>query len=199
MEEMKDIVKVIGIIVGFLVGIAAIPVYALGGSMGPARMTLRTEVPFLPFLSQDIGIIEVPIRVANTANEPEKVVFFATEDLNNSDIMTVEFAEEQIVLEPNEEREVKVIFKVRKVGIFSGNIVALFSSASEQKDSAIGSKVGLRLNSKVTVIAESRRPNILYIGGIAGGILVLIGMFLHVRRKRKREREVMRNDKEQKR
>jgi len=188
MEEMRDIVKVIGIIVGFLVGIAAIPVYALGGSMGPARMTLRTEVPFLPFLSQDIGIIEVPIRVANTANEPEKVVFFATEDLNNSDIMTVEFAEEQIVLEPNEEREVKVIFKVRKVGIFSGNIVALFSSASEQKDGVIGSKVGLRLNSKVTVIAESRRPNILYIGGIAGGILVLIGMFLHIRGKRKKRK-----------
>jgi len=188
MEEMRDIVKVIGIIVGFLVGIAAIPVYALGGSMGPARMTLRTEVPFLPFLSQDIGIIEVPIRVANTANEPEKVVFFATEDLNNSDIMTVEFAEEQIVLEPNEEREVKVIFKVRKVGIFSGNIVALFSSASEQKDSAIGSEVGFRLNSKVTVIAESRRPNILYIGGIAGGILVLIGMFLHIRGKRKKRK-----------
>ena len=188
MEEMRDIVKVIGIIVGFLVGIAAIPVYALGGSMGPARMTLRTEVPFLPFLSQDIGIIEVPIRVANTANEPEKVVFFATEDLNNSDIMTVEFAEEQIVLEPNEEREVKVTFKVRKAGIFSGNIVALFSSASEQKNSAIGSKVGFRLNSKVTVIAESRRPNILYIGGIAGGILVLIGMFLHVRRKRKKRK-----------
>ena len=185
---MIDIVKVIGIIVGLFVGIAAIPVYALGGSMGPARMTLRTEVPFLPFLSQDIGIIEVPIRVANTANESEKVVFFATEDLNNSDIMTVEFAEEQIVLEPNEEREVKVIFKVRKVGIFSGNIVALFSSASEQKDDAVGSKVGLRLNSKVTVIAESRRPNILYIGGIAGGILVLIGMFLHIRGKRKKRK-----------
>ena len=185
---MRDIVKVIGIIVALLVGIAAIPVYALGGSMGPARMTLRTEVPFLPFLSQDIGVIEVPIRVANTANEPEKVVFFATEDLNNSDIMTVEFAEEQIVLEPNEEREVKVIFKVRKAGIFSGNIVALFSSASEQKDSAIGSKIGLRLNSKVTVIAESRKPNTLYIGGIAGGISVLIGMFLHVRRKRKKRK-----------
>lgn len=186
-------IKTTGILAGLLLVIMVVPAYALEGSMGPARMTLRTEVPLMSqFMSQSVGgVIEVPIRVCNTANESESVTFFTTDDLNNSDIMTVAFAEEQLVLAPKEEQVVNVTFEVKKPGTFSGNIVTLFNSLNEQSSSTIGSTVGLRLNSKVSIVAESKRPNIsLYsIGALTGAIMVLIGVVLYKRKRRRREKE----------
>ena len=179
-------IKTTGILAGLLLVIMVVPAYALEGSMGPARMTLHTEVPFM---SQ--GVIEIPIRVCNTANESESVTFFTTDNLNNSDIMTVAFAEEQLELAPKEEQVVNVTFEVKKPGTFSGNIVTLFNSLNEQSSSTIGSTVGLRLNSKVSIVAESKRPNIsLYsIGALTGAIMVLIGVVLYKRKRRRREKE----------
>jgi len=177
---MNGYIKTTGIIAGLLLAIMVMPATALEGSMGPPRMTLRTEVPFM---SQGV-IEEVPIRVANTANELERVMFYTTDDLNNSDIMEVEFTENQLMLKQNEQKVINVTFKVKKPGTFSGNIVTMFKSASEQSDSAIGSTVGFRLNSKVTILAESKGPNINMssIGGIIGIaaiVLALIGIFLY--------------------
>jgi hypothetical protein len=176
-----------GIVAGILVALMIAPTYALEGSMGPARMTLRTEIPFL---SQDVGIIEVPIRVANTANEPERVTLFTTDDLNNSDIMTVEFAEEYLVLMPNEERVVDVTITVQKPGVFSGNIVTVFNSLHESRDSVIGSTVGLKLNSKVSIIAVRGNPKILLysIGALAlaGSVVVIVGFWYKKREKEKK-------------
>ena len=185
-------IKTTGIIAGLLMTIMVVPAYAVGGSMGPARMTLHTEIPFM---SQ--GVIEVPIRVINTASEYERVVFFTSEDLNNSEIMDVNFAEEQLVLMPEEERVVNVTFEVKKPGTFSGNIVSVFNSINEQSSSAIGSTVGLRLNSKVSIVAESKRPSYISIdSAIALGVVAIIIEFLLVgrvlykgkRRKKKEEK-----------
>ena len=191
---MNESIKTTGIIVVFILGIMVVPAYAPGGSMGPARMTLHTEIPFM---SQ--GVIEVPIRVINTANESERVVFFTTDDLNNSDIMEVVFAEEHLVLMPKEERVVRVTFKVKNPGTFSGNIVTVFNSLNEQSSSAIGSTVGLRLNSKVSIVAESKGSYISIDSLIALAIVVLfielllIGRTLYIhkwkRRKKKEEGE----------
>lgn len=191
---MNGYIKTTGIIAGFLLAITVMPVYALEGSMGPPRMTLRTEVPFM---SQGV-IEEVPIRVANTANDSERVMFFTTDDLNNSNIMTVEFTENHLMLKPNEQKVINVTFKVKKPGTFSGNIVTLFKSSGDQSDSAIGSTVGLRLNSKVLIVAESKGPNISFssieaLGFAGAGIVllmltVLIGIHSY-KRKRRRERE----------
>jgi hypothetical protein len=183
-------IKIAAIITGLLVALTVVPAYALEGSMGPARMTLHTEIPFMS-PQRDTGVIEVSIRVANTANEPERIMFSTTDDLNNSDIMTVIFAEEQLVLMPKEERVVNVTFKVKKPGTFSGNIVTLFASADEKSGSAIGSTVGFRLNSKVSIVAASKGPGIsLYSIGALGfvGSMVLIGIVLY-KRKRRREEE----------
>lgn len=173
-------IKTTGFIAGFVLAIMVMPAYALGGSMGPARMTLHTEVPFM---SQ--GVIEVPIRVLNTANEPESVMLLATDDLNNSDIMSVEFTEDQLMLKSNEQKVINVTFKVKKPGTFSGNIVTLFNPISEQSDSAIGSTVGLRLNSKVSIVAKGNGPNILYIGGFAGIAAIMLGVSLYKRKGRR--------------
>ena len=185
-KNMYGHMKTTGIIAGFILTIMVAPVYALEGSMGPARMTLHTEVPFM---SQ--GVIEVPIRVCNTANESESVRFYTADDLNNSDIMTVEFTEQQLVLMPKEERVVNVTFSVKKPGTFSGNIVTMFTSLNGQSSSAIGSTVGLRLNSKVSIVAASKGPDIsLYsIGALMGAIIVLIGVVLLYKRKRRRKEE----------
>jgi hypothetical protein len=176
---MNGYIKTTGIIAGFILAIMVMPpVYALEGSMGPPRMTLRTEVPFM---SQGV-IEEVPIRVANTANELERVMFFTTDDLNNSDIMEVEFTENQLMLKPNEQKVINVTFKVKKPGTFSGNIVTMFKSSSEQSDSAIGSTVGFRLNSKVTILAESKGPSIKMPSiGVIGivAISLALGIFLY--------------------
>jgi len=189
-HKMRKGIKTTGIIAGvlILVALTIAPACALGGSMGPARMTLHTEIPFM---SQDVSVIEVPIRVANTANESERVTFFTTDDLNNSEIMTVEFAENHLVLMPNEERVVDVTFSVKNPGTFSGNIVTMFNPLSDQSSSVIGSTVGLRLNSKVLIVAERKGPDVLlYSVSALGfvGIVVLIGLFLN-RRRVKRERE----------
>jgi hypothetical protein len=188
---MKGSLKTMGIIAGFILGIMVVPAYAVGGSMGPARMTLHTEVPFM---SQ--GVIEVPIRVINTANESERIMLFTTEDLNNSEIMDVNFAEEQLVLMPKEERVVDVTFEVKKPGTFSGNIVSVFNSVNEQSSSAIGSTVGLRLNSKVSIVAESKVPSYISIdSAIALGVaaiiieLLLIGRVLYKGKRRKKKEE----------
>jgi len=188
---MKGSLKTVGIIAGFILAIMVVPAYAVGGSMGPARMTLHTEVPFM---SQ--GVIEVPIRVINTANESERIMLFTTEDLNNSEIMDVNFAEEQLVLMPKEERVVDVTFEVKKPGTFSGNIVSVFNSVSEQSSSAIGSTVGLRLNSKVSIVAESKVPSYISIdSAIALGVaaiiieLLLIGRVLYKGKRRKKKEE----------
>jgi len=188
---MKGSLKTMGIIAGFILGIMVVPAYAVGGSMGPARMTLHTEVPFM---SQ--GVIEVPIRVINTANESERIMLFTTEDLNNSEIMDVNFAEEQLVLMPKEERVVDVTFEVKKPGTFSGNIVSVFNSVNEQNSSAIGSTVGLRLNSKVSIVAESKVPSYISIdSAIALGVaaiiieLLLVGRVLYKGKRRKKKEE----------
>ncbi|KAF5437013.1 hypothetical protein C5S35_06180 [Candidatus Methanophagaceae archaeon] len=188
---MKGSLKTMGIIAGLILGIMVVPAYAVGGSMGPARMTLHTEVPFM---SQ--GVIEVPIRVINTANESERIMLFTTEDLNNSEIMDVNFAEEQLVLMPKEERVVDVTFEVKKPGTFSGNIVSVFNSVNEQSSSAIGSTVGLRLNSKVSIVAESKVPSYISIdSAIALGVaaiiieLLLIGRVLYKGKRRKKKEE----------
>ena len=184
-------IKTTGIIAGLLMAIMVVPAHAVGGSMGPARMTLHTEVPFM---SQ--GVIEVPIRVINTANESERIMLFTTEDLNNSEIMDVNFAEEQLVLMPKEERVVDVTFEVKKPGTFSGNIVSVFNSVNEQSSSAIGSTVGLRLNSKVSIVAESKVPSYISIdSAIALGVaaiiieLLLIGRVLYKGKRRKKKEE----------
>lgn len=188
---MKGSLKTMGIITGLILGIMVVPAYAVGGSMGPARMTLHTEVPFM---SQ--GVIEVPIRVINTANVSERIMLFTTEDLNNSEIMDVNFAEEQLVLMPKEERVVDVTFEVKKPGTFSGNIVSVFNSVNEQNSSAIGSTVGLRLNSKVSIVAESKVPSYISIdSAIALGVaaiiieLLLVGRVLYKGKRRKKKEE----------
>ena len=188
-------IKTTGIIAGLLMTIMVVPAYAIGGSMGPARMTLHTEIPFM---SQ--GVIEVPIRVINTANESERIMLFTTEDLNNSKIMDVTFAEEQLVLMPKEERVVDVTFEVKKPGTFSGNIVSVFNSVNEQSSSAIGSTVGLRLNSKVSIVAESKVPSYISIdSAIALGVvaiiieLLLVGRVLYKGKRRKEKRGDKRN------
>lgn len=193
--DISRCIRTTGYIAGFILAIMVVPAYALEGSMGPPRMTLRTEIPFM---SHGAGVIEVPIRVLNTANEPESVRLFTTDDLNNSGIMEVEFTEEQFVLKPKEQKVINVTFEVKRPGTFSGNIVTLFKSASEQSDSAIGSTVGLRLNSKVSIVAESKGPNLSFasIGalGFAGvGIVLLILIALmgirSSKRKKRREEE----------
>ncbi|MFZ2071496.1 MAG: hypothetical protein WAV32_07890 [Halobacteriota archaeon] len=47
-------------------------------------MGCLTEHAWIPFMSH--GVIEVPIRVINTANEHESVVFFTSEDLNKTTV-----------------------------------------------------------------------------------------------------------------
>ena len=188
-------IRTTGYIAGFILAIMIVPAYALEGSMGPPKMALHTKVPFMP---QGAGVIEVPIRVLNTANESERVMFFTTDDLNNSDIMEVEFTEEHFMLKPNEQKVINVTFKVKRPGTFSGNIVTMFKSANEESDSAIGSTVGLRLNSKVSIVAESKGPNISFssieaLGFAGAGIVLLILMVLTgiclYKRKKRRERE----------
>lgn len=178
-----------GILAGLLVALMIAPTLALEGSMGPARMTLHTEIPFL---SQEAGVIEVPIRVANTANEPERVTFFATGDLNNSDLMTVEFAEEYLVLMPNEERVVTVTITVQKPGSFSGTIGTVFNSVHEPRGSAIGSMVGLKLHSKVSIVAVRSNSHIspCSLGALAlAGSVVVIGGLRYKKKAKKRAAE----------
>ena len=184
MNGYKNIKTVI--LAGLLAASLVVPASALEGSMGPARMTLRTEVPFM---SQ--GVIEVPIRVCNTANESESVRLFTTDDLNNSDIMTVEFTEQQLVLMPEEERVLNVTFRVKKTGTFSGNIGTLFNSMTEESSSSpIGSSVGLRINSKVSIIAESKGPDISLYGAVGlAGIVLLILLVLNNRKKSNKKEE----------
>ncbi len=183
-----------GFILATLVASVSVPAYALEGSMGPPRMTLRTEIPFMSqFMSQGAGVIEVPIRVLNTANEPESVRLFTTDDLNNRGIMEVEFTEEQFVLKPKEQKVINVTFEVKRPGTYSGNIVTLFNSAGEQSDSALGSTVGLRLNSKVSIVAESKGPNLSFasigaLGFASAGIALLILMVLMGIRSSKRKK-----------
>lgn len=191
MRTMNGIEKSAGIMAVLLLAIMVVPAYALEGSMGPARMTLRTEVPFMSLGAG--SVIEVPVRVCNTANESESVRFFITDDLNNSDVMRVKFAEEHLLLMPEEERVVTVTFTVKKPGSFSGNIGAVFNSLDEDSNSTIGSMVGLRLNSKVSIVAERKGPDIsLYtLGGAVGfaGIVPVIGVVLHRRKQKRREKE----------
>jgi len=198
MRTMNGIEKSAGIMAVLLLAIMVVPAYALEGSMGPARMTLRTEVPFMSLGAG--SVIEVPVRVCNTANESESVRFFTTDDLNNSGIMRVEFAEEHLVLMPEEERVVTVTFTVKKPGSFSGNIVTVFNSLNEESSSTIGSMVGLRLNSKVSIVAERKGPDSFYTtGGVVGfaGIVLLIGIVLHRRKQKEGEKKKLkevRND-----
>jgi hypothetical protein len=186
---MNGIEKSASIMAVLLLAIMVVPACALEGSMGPARMTLRTEVPFMSLGAG--SVIEVPVRVCNTANESESVRFFITDDLNNSDIMRVKFAEEHLVLMPEEERVVTVTFTVKKPGSFSGNIVTVFNSLNEESSSTIGSMVGLRLNSKVSIVAERKGPDssLYTLGGAVGfaGIVLLIGVILHRRKQKERE------------
>ncbi|MFZ2071495.1 MAG: hypothetical protein WAV32_07885 [Halobacteriota archaeon] len=94
--------------------------------------------------------------------------------------MEVEFAEEQLVLMPEKERVVNVTFKVKKPGTYSGNIVSVFNSVNERSSSAIGSTVGLRLNSKVSIVAESKSPSYISIDSVIalGVVAIFIELFL---------------------
>ena len=193
MQNMNGYIKLIkaGILAGLLVAGMAMPAYALKGSMGPARMTLHTE---LPFMSPGGGVIEVPIRVVNTANESERVVFSTTGDLNNSEIMSTEFTEVQLVLMPKEERVVNVTFNVKRPGTFSGNIITMFDSLTEESSSTIASTIELRLNSQVSIVAESKGPDIQHyfigaLGFAAIAVLILGGVILYKGKKSRRKEE----------
>lgn len=118
---------------------------AISAAAGPGVMIVDTHV------AQEVE--EYELVVQNTDTSPLRVNFIVEGDINNTDIVDIEFGDNDFILQPNRKRIIPVAFSVKTAGTYHGKILSSFSGVQEL-DGTTGAGVGFAATTKVTINAR---------------------------------------------
>ncbi len=142
----------------------------LGGAVGPAKMYLKEEVPFL-----GTKTVERTLRLRNTDQDVAALVELGVSgDLEDID---TSFSENGFTIPPGQEKEISVKFKLIKTGVFRGDVVVTFSGTDSALEGS-GATGNLVLLCPTVIQVEGSGMSGSLIGGMVGGVVVIIAIIV---------------------
>jgi len=125
---------------------------AISAAAGPGVIIIDTDV------SQDFQDFEkCELIVKNTDIVPLRVHFSIQGDINNTDIININFDNNDFILQPNNKQTITVSFSAKAPGTYHGKIFSSFYNTQESGDTT-GSGVGFAATTKVTINVFGEQP-----------------------------------------
>ncbi len=126
---------------------------AISAAAGPGVIIIDTVA------SQDFKEAKkCNLIVQNTDIVPLQVHFSTQGDINNSDIIRINFSDNNFILQPDNKQTISVSISAKAPGTYQGKILSSFCSAQESSD-VTGSGVSFSASTKVTVNVYGEQPS----------------------------------------
>lgn len=156
------LVSALGLLLIFI--LLSANVQGFGGAISPPKIYVKVNAS--KGLPQDASAV---IRIRNTNDFPVKIQLIPRGDIAGK-YVEVSFSKNNFTLPPHTDDQVKVNFKVKRLGTYNGTIITRFSLLGNGSSSGATMKPSIALSSDVRIDVVGKPSGLL---GIPGFELIL--------------------------